>query len=190
MVAEDRNLLILDLDETLFFATESAKSSFSSPPDFRFLTNAVFLRPGVQEFIDRMSKIYEFAIWTSSSPVYADFFRRRLFESVSLQFVWASDRYTFRFDHERQSMHAIKDFRKLRRKEIDLQRVLAVDDSPEKHVRNYGNLVRIDPFGGEPNDCELFRLIPYLESIRSIRHFRFLDKRSWRDSATSSNNIP
>jgi len=58
--------------------------------------------------------------------------------------------------------------------------VLVVDDSPEKHTRNYGNLVRVSPFLGDADDDELPRLAAYLSSIRAESDVRTLEKRSWR----------
>lgn len=174
---DSRNLLILDLDETLFFATEKP---LDRQPDLRFHVYAVYLRPGLNAFLSRMAAAYELAVWTTSSPDYARFFADRLFPGLSLKFVWASDRSTFRFDPEFLTMHAIKDFRKLRRHGIDLNRVLMVDDSPEKHVRNYGNLVPVRPFEGDPADRELDLLATWLESLKERRDYRSIEKRYWR----------
>ncbi len=174
---DDRILLILDLDETLFFSSEKP---LNRQPDFVFHVYDVYVRPGLQEFLARMAAAFDLAVWTSSSPDYASFFVDRIFAGFDLRFVWASDRCTLRFDHDRHRMNAIKDFRKLRRKGIDLNRVLMVDDSPEKHTRNYGNLVLVRPFEGDPGDHELALLAPYLESLRNCRNCRAIDKRLWR----------
>lgn len=172
-----KNLLILDLDETLFFATET---TLDNPPDLRFHSYHVYLRPGVSEFVERMDVTYELAVWTASSPDYAQFFAARLFAGVALKFVWASDRCTLRFDPDHFVMRSIKDFRKLRRGGIDLNRVLMVDDIAQNHVRNYGNLVPIKSFEGDPADRELFELVPYLESLANRQDYRSIEKRYWR----------
>ena len=178
-----RNLLILDLDETLFFSSEKP---LNRQPDFVFHVFEVYVRPGLQEFLARMAVAFELAVWTSSSPDYAAFFVDRFFAGFDLRFVWASDRCTSRFDHDRHTMCALKDFRKLRRKGIDLNRVLMVDDSREKHTRNYGNLVLVHPFEGDPGDHELALLAPYLESLRNCRNCRTIDKRLWRHDVKPS----
>jgi RNA polymerase II subunit A small phosphatase-like protein len=142
----------------------------------------VYLRPGVSEFVEWMAASYELAVWTASSPDYARFFAARLFAGMALTFVWASDRCTLRFDPDHFVIRSIKDFRKLRREGIDLNRVLMVDDIAQNHVRNYGNLVQIKSFEGNPADRELFELVPYLESIANRQDYRSIDKRYWRSS--------
>lgn len=55
-----------------------------------------------------------------------------------------------------------------------------VDDSPEKHTRNYGNLIRVKPFEGDPSDDELVHLEKYLEFLSKEADVRHIEKRGWR----------
>jgi hypothetical protein len=55
-----------------------------------------------------------------------------------------------------------------------------VDDSPEKHTRNYGNLVRIAPFTGNLADAELAHLARYLRQLATLPDVRCIEKRGWR----------
>lgn len=66
------------------------------------------------------------------------------------------------------------------RKRYPLERVLVVDDSPEKHLKNFGNLVRVAPFEGDPNDRELDALSVYLTSLATCTNLRAVEKRGWR----------
>jgi carboxy-terminal domain RNA polymerase II polypeptide A small phosphatase len=59
-------------------------------------------------------------------------------------------------------------------------RVLVVDDSPEKHTRNYGNLVQVSPFMGDPRDDELPHLAAYLTQLAPLADVRGIEKRQWR----------
>lgn len=173
-----RNLLVLDLDETLLHAAERR---LPHEPDFVLGHYSVYLRPYLHEFIDRALKWFDVAIWTSSSEDYASAMVSRLFPDPSLlRFVWASNRCTRKLDPELQDYFWVKDFKKLKRLGYDLDRVLVVDDSPEKHSRNYGNLIKVAPFTGDQADRELQQLLHYLGSIRDLTRYRTMEKRNWR----------
>ena len=73
--------------------------------------------------------------------------------------------------------------KKLKRAGYSLESVLVIDDSPEKHVRNYGNLIRVRPFVGDANDSELRHLLPFLNWIRFRDDVRQIEKRNWRTFA-------
>ena len=68
----------------------------------------------------------------------------------------------------------------LKSRGYDLTRVLVVDDSPEKHTRNYGNLVQVTPFLGRQDDSQLPRLAPYLRQLSTEPNVRCIEKRRWR----------
>lgn len=59
--------------------------------------------------------------------------------------------------------------------------MLAVDDSPWKYARSYGNLVTVSEFLGDPDDDELPRLAAYLDTLREVPNVRTLEKRRWRE---------
>jgi hypothetical protein len=74
-----------------------------------------------------------------------------------------------------------KPLRKLKRRGYNLARLLFVDDSPEKHTRNYGNLVQIAPFRGNQDDDELAVLVRYLKQLSTEQDVRAIEKRQWRE---------
>lgn len=171
------NLLILDLDETLIHSTRvwgSADYSFTVGPYL------VYIRPHAELFLNSMAGYYEMAVWTSSSEEYASRVVNELPFRKSPDFVWTRDRCTLAFDHEKRERFYIKDLKKLRRLGYNLDRVLVVDDSAESASRNYGNLVRVKPYGGEPEDRELLLLEKYLISIAERTDLRSIEKRLWR----------
>lgn len=49
-----------------------------------------------------------------------------------------------------------------------------------KVKRKYGNLLRVAPFEGDPDDRELVDVLPYLDWIRGQPDFRRIEKRDWR----------
>ena len=89
-------------------------------------------------------------------------------------------RRTNRWDQELQEHYWVKDLKKVKRAGHDLERVLIVDDTPKKIERNYGNLVLVREFTGDPGDDELAPLADYLVSIAGLSNLRDMDKRNWR----------
>jgi len=59
-----------------------------------------------------------------------------------------------------------------------------VDDTARKHERNYGNLVTVRPFEGDPSDDELVHLGRYLETLAGVDNVRAIEKRGWRGRGT------
>lgn len=175
-----RKLVILDLDETLIYADERPLARAADAETGPYY---VYLRPGLAEFIDTIFERFEVAVWTSSNALYADSVCRIIFgERVpELRFVWSRERCTSTRDFENDSWTHAKRLKKVRRLGYDLDQVLMVDDSPEKHTRNYGNLVQVRPFVGEPADDELPRLARYLAELATRDNVRAVEKRYWRD---------
>lgn len=174
----DRHLLVLDLDETLLHATEAP---LRRAPDLVVPPFFIYRRPGLAHFIAAAHRHFDLAVWTSSSPRYAAAVCQALFDDPSvLSFVWAGDRCTPTRDFDEGTVTQSKRLAKLRKKGYDLDRVLVVDDSPEKHTRNYGNLVQIAPYLGDEHDAELAYLGEYLEELARAPNVRVIEKRLWR----------
>jgi RNA polymerase II subunit A small phosphatase-like protein len=177
-----RKLLILDLDETLIHAT---KTPLDRAVDFQVGRYSVYKRPHVDHFLRGCHQWFEVAVWTSASPDYAAEVVAHLFREPPV-FLWAGDRCSPVFDYYRGERVMVKTLAKLRRRGYRLEQVLVVDDSPEKHVRNYGNLIAVHPFTGDPEDRELLLLLTYLETLRDVDNVRRIEKRHWRKSPPSS----
>ena len=75
----------------------------------------------------------------------------------------------------------VKDLRKVRRLGYDLRRVIFIDDTARKLERSYGNLVRVRPFKGDPDDDELLHLARYLDRLDREENIRAVEKRYWRE---------
>lgn len=172
-----RTLLILDIDETLVRADVEVPRA-----DFEAGLYRVVKRPFVDEFLAAVAEWYDLAVWTSGGAGYASQIVPPLFGPFAqrLKFIWANDRCTRRYDHETMEYCDAKPLKKLRRRGYSLERVLVVDDSPEKHRQNYGNLVRVRPFLGDSDHTELRDLVPFLESLRGVPDVRAVEKRGWR----------
>src|SRR5690242_3118818 len=162
-VGRQRKLLILDLDETLLYATEEP---LSVKEDFTVEQYFIYLRPHVHRLIVFCLTKFEVAIWTTSTEDYAEEIISRLFPSrEAISFLWARSRCTRRYDGELREFYWIKNLQKVKRKGYDLEQIIMVDDTAQKHEQNYGNLISVKEFTGDPNDNELLLLENYLEKI-------------------------
>lgn len=176
-------LLVLDLDETLFFATERR---LDHAPDFEVGEYWVYKRPGLDEFFRRVNAHFQLAVWTSSTPQYAAAVVPQVVPAyITLQFVWARERCTRRFDPELLDYEWSKDLSKLKRRGYALEQVLMVDDTPAKLARHYGNLVRVRPYFGDTTDAELGPLADFLISLANVSNVRTIEKRYWRSALIS-----
>lgn len=172
-----RPTLVLDLDETLIHA---ATKPLVTEPDFQVGPFSVYRRPYLAEFLESCFSSFEVAVWTSAGRDYASEVIGPVFGARPLNFFWSSERCTQRTNLDTYERYTVKDLKKIKRLGISLDRVLMVDDSPEKLERNYGNHVWIRPFEGDPEDSELPPLARYLESISDVPDFRRIEKRHWR----------
>lgn len=175
----DRTLLILDLDETLIFGTEMP---LARPADFIACElYHVYARPHVADFLAACGRAFELAVWTSSTEDYAGEVVSRLFRDRSgLRFLWGRERCTLYSDFERGTSYWLKDLKKVVKLGYGLERILVVDDSPEKLRRNYGNHIAVAPYEGDPADDELPALVAYLQTLRDAADVRAVEKRGWR----------
>ncbi len=168
-------LLVLDLDETLVFATET---KLGREPDFIVGPYFIYKRPGLEEFLKACLQVFDIGIWTSSSDVYAKEIVNSIFGSMGkIKFLWSRQKCVRKFDSERQDYYFVKDLKKLKRKGYQLQKIIVVDDSREKFERNYGNAILIKEYNGEKDDTELQLLLKYLKSIAYIENVRVRDKK-------------
>lgn len=174
----DRKLLILDLDETLIYGTETP---LAREADFFVEPYYIYRRPHLKQFLNTCLDWFDIAVWTSSSNDYAVEIVAAIFENPDyLAFLWASDRCTIAYDYELLVHYPRKTLKKLKRKGYSLESIIVVDDTPQKWKQSYGNLVQVKPFEGDETDDELLRLLGYLDKLRNEKNIRALEKRSWR----------
>jgi len=173
----NKKLLILDLDETLIYATEQ---QLTHEADFQFFSYHVYLRPHVREFIAFCLEHFECAVWTSASEDYAAIIVRHLFsDEPPLKFIWARQRCTRVFNPEYQDFEWVKNLQKVKRRGYRLEHIIMLDDTPKKLRRNYGNLVRINMFEGDMQDRELKHVMLYLQELKLAENIRKIEKRGW-----------
>jgi carboxy-terminal domain RNA polymerase II polypeptide A small phosphatase len=173
-----KNLLILDLDETLVYSSEYI---LDRNPDFCVGKYFVYTRPGLDLFLSTCSQLYEVAVWTFGSQDYACEIIDSIFPgNVHLHFVFDNERCIYRFNHELGRYEIIKPLKKVRRKGFTLDKVLVVDDNSDTFQYNYGNAILVSKYYGDIKDSELFALTKYLSNIYKVNDVRKIEKRGWR----------
>jgi carboxy-terminal domain RNA polymerase II polypeptide A small phosphatase len=173
-----RLLVIFDLDETLIHASESVQGEQT---DFRSGSHNCIIRPFALSLVEECALRYDIAVWTSAGAEHAEAVVSAVFPDPStLKFVWTTEQCTQRRDPLTYGLVELKDLSKVRRTGRTLERTLAIDDSPEKHERNYGNLLRVKAWTGDPDDSELLDVAKYLRWIDQFDNVRKVEKRGWR----------
>jgi carboxy-terminal domain RNA polymerase II polypeptide A small phosphatase len=177
-LSSHQKLLVLDLDETLVHASEF---ELSREADFCVGQYFVYERPHVNRFISHVLERFHVGVWTASGEHYAAQVVARLFPANVLKFVWSSQRCTTVRDWSTGGYQTIKKLEKLKAKGYRLESIIAVDDTPAKHARNFGNLVTVREFTGDEGDNELLLLMRYLDHLAEMPNIRTVEKRRWRD---------
>ena len=163
-----KKTLVLDLDETL---VHSQFGPFEIPSDVVInieIENEihdihVLVRPGVKEFLENISKIFEVVIFTASISKYA---------GPLLDILDKNKICTYRLFREHCTLintSFVKDLKKLGR---DLKDVIIVDNSPMAYLLNNENGLPILTWFDDKNDKELFKLCPILEFLSTVPDVR------------------
>jgi len=158
-----RKTLVLDLDETL------VHSSFKPVPNADFVISIeleneihhvfVLKRPGVDEFIRKVSEKYEVVVFTASLAKYADplldmldpqrLMKARLFREACVQHYG----------------NYVKDLSRLGR---DLSQTLIIDNSPYSYIFQPDNAIPISSWFSDQNDRQLYEIIPILDTLLDV----------------------
>lgn len=167
-----RKTLVLDLDETLVHST------FETTPGADLVVNIVveevpmevhvMKRPGVENFLRRMSEIYEVIIFTASLPEYAKPLMRALDPEQKV------DYQLYREHCTPHNNVLVKDLSRLGRSMKD---VIIVDNSEIAFMFQPDNAFHIENFFDDKSDRELDNLTEFLELMSKVRDVRSV--REW-----------
>ncbi len=174
------HLLVLDLDETLIHVR--TREDVGRKSDTTIHGWPLYERPHLQEFLDFCFLNFRVGVWTSASRSYAKGILHKTFQGRKPEFLWWDEQCTSHYDPELLTQYPVKDIRKLKRAGYNLEEILAIDDTPEKWQRSYGNYLRVNPFKVVDDD-ELLLLMDYLPTLKGCSDLRKIEKRWWRDSA-------
>ncbi len=172
-------LLVLDLDETLLYAT---KDKLEQREDFVVGPYYVYVRPNLDYFLSEMAGDFKLAIWSSADDTYVHELVDKIKpDAVDFEFIWGRSRTTKKRISVTDEYYYLKRLSKVKRKGFLLERTLIIDDTAEKSMLNYGNAIQIAEFTGNANDDELLLLASYLKQLKNVRNFRQIEKRYWRN---------
>lgn len=182
-------MLILDVDETLIYAS---KSKLTIEAAAKVAEYFIYERPFLKTFLDAVKADYKLAIWSSASDDYVlEVVKNTILVKYEFDFIWGRSKATYRRDFEldeqriygnhRDHYHYVKSLKKVRKLGYSINRMLIVDDTPRKAKLNYGNAIYPNSYLGDIEDTELKILAKYLKSIKEIENYRRLEKRNWRD---------
>ncbi len=173
-------LIVLDVDETLIHATDE---KLNQKEDFKVFDYFVYKRPHLQSFLEELYKHFRLGIWSSASDDFVEEVIKVIApEHIDFEMIWGRSRCSFRRDIEIDRYYYEKRLKKLKRKGHDLDKILLIDDTPEKARRNYGNAIYIQEFTGDKEDNELQILLKYLISLKDVENVRAIEKRGWKNS--------
>uniref|UniRef100_A0A4W3JNF8 protein-serine/threonine phosphatase n=1 Tax=Callorhinchus milii TaxID=7868 RepID=A0A4W3JNF8_CALMI len=155
-----KKCVVIDLDETLVHSSFKpiSNADFIVPVEIDGTIHQVYVlkRPHVDEFLQKMGKLFECVLFTASLAKYADpvadlldrwgVFRARLFRESC---VFHRGNY-------------VKDLSRLGR---DLSTVIIVDNSPASYIFHPENAVPVQSWFDDMSDTELQDLIPFFEGL-------------------------
>ena len=189
-----KKLLILDMDETLLHTEcfrdidylEEGSYDFKFPLGGGGWSNDehwyfTLKRPFLDEFMNYAFDNFKVAIWTAGGSDYAsEAISRSGLDKNKLEFFWARERCTMKYDFETGFRYGVKNLEKVHKSlGWDLNNVLIVDDVQKTAINNYGNLIHIKEFCNDRSDIELKKLMNYLDKIKDSNNFRSIEKRGW-----------
>lgn len=184
MSEKSDKLLILDLDETLIHATEK-ELGFSA--DFQYDKYFVHKRPHLDQFLSDISKHFTIGVWSSADDIYVTEIVNKIKpNNVNFEIVWGRSRCSPKRDYTFDNYYFEKRLDKLKKKGFRLEKIIIVDDSPEKSRNNYGNAIYIKEFSGGTTDEELKHLHDYLLTLKNVDNIRTIEKRGWRKNKSDT----
>jgi len=174
-----KTLLVLDLDETLLYAT---KNKLEQREDFVVGPYYVYVRPNLAYFLSEMAGYFKLAIWSSADDSYVQELVDKIKPAaINFEFIWGRSRTTKKRMSVTDEYYYVKRLSKVKRKGFLLERTIIIDDTAEKSMLNYGNAIQTAKFTGNANDGELLLLASYLKKLKSVENVRRIDKRYWRN---------
>ncbi|XP_019058886.1 PREDICTED: probable C-terminal domain small phosphatase [Tarenaya hassleriana] len=164
-----KRTIVLDLDETLVHSTMQpprVKTDFMVRVKIEGTVIPMFVvkRPGVDEFLERISENYKVVVFTAGITDYAS----QVLDKLDKKHIISQRLY--RDSCKEMNGKYVKDLSLVEGKELG--NVLIVDDNPSSFMLHPENGVPIKPFVDDMNDRELMKLADFFD-----RCYRYEDMR-------------
>ncbi|KAK9389493.1 HAD-like domain-containing protein [Lipomyces mesembrius] len=159
-----RKCLVLDLDETLVHSSFKylQQADFVIPVEIEAQYHNVYVikRPGVDEFMRRVGRLYEIVVFTASVSKYGD----PLLDQLDVHNV--VHHRLFRESCYNHQGNYVKDLSQLGR---PLEDIIILDNSPASYIFHPQHAVPVSSWFSDAHDNELLDLVPFLEDLASDR---------------------
>ncbi|KAF9182487.1 hypothetical protein BGZ51_004714 [Haplosporangium sp. Z 767] len=154
--------LVLDIDETLVHYSPD----IVFPVEYNQETWEVYgrIRPGMIEFLERMSTKFEVITFTASQECYAE----ALLKIIDPEKKYIKHRY-YRDSCVPVFGNYVKDLRILNR---DLSKVVIIDNSPQAFGYQISNGIPIESWYDDKSDRELSKVMSFLETLEGVEDVR------------------
>ena len=188
-INSNKNTLILDLDETLVYVTDTKNNNLGLPQikfdyyicdesekfikeNFNIMSkhkiqkasSFLTVRPYFKKFINIVKNYYEeIFVFTSSQYSYAEEIIKIIDKQKIISKIYSRKDCSFYNDIFYKDLNKIKH---------DLSHVIIIDNYPESYLLQNFNGIPIPPFLGDPKDNELMKLIPILERLSKVKDVR------------------
>ncbi|MBA0839530.1 hypothetical protein Goarm_005242 [Gossypium armourianum] len=171
-ISETKKTIVLDLDETL------VHSSPDPPPkmydfvvrpsiDGQIMKFYVLKRPGVDSFLEEISKKHEVVVFTAGLEQYASQVLDKLDPKGLISYR------LYRDSCKEMEEKMVKDLSEMGR---DLGKVVIVDDNPNAYTLQPKNAIPIPPFVEDGEDRELEKLVQFFEWCEPFEDMRLAVK--------------
>lgn len=172
-------LLVLDLDETLVHSLRYPKEG-NDYIHFTELGYYVHKRPFLDYFLQSVSKYYDIGIWSAGTDEYVEIVIDKIMpEGIEPIFVFGRSmcdrRVIDNYIVYVKPLRILKDFG------YRMERMLIVDDTPEKCIDNFCNAIIPMPYCcANQHDSELIDLFYYLEYIKNSADLTTYSHNKWK----------
>ncbi|WVZ14141.1 hypothetical protein V8G54_011707 [Vigna mungo] len=167
MIKKKNVTLALDLDETLVHSSpfpHDADFSFTIISDGKSSTVYVRKRPFLEEFLEKVSEMFEVVIFTASHSSYS----AKLLDVLDPHKKIFAQRF-YRDSCKWEDGHCLKDLTVL---STDLAKVFIIDNTPRVFRLHVSNGIPIKSWYGFSRDHALIDLLPFLEKLVDVDDVR------------------
>ena len=183
-IISQKKLVLLDLDETLIHADFQDEFlndenhpydkiiKFTSSDNNEEVSVGIFIRNGIKNFLEEISKVFDIAIFTASTKDYAD---------AVINYLDPNNEY-IKFRLYRNSCIKVNNIniKDLRILGIDLKNVVLIDNNMYSFTNQLSNGILINSFYYDKNDSDLYSVMGYLltyiapaDDVRKINEMFF-----------------